>query len=180
MCCLCSALAQLQHVPLLPETLRRLLLPPYMQMHVQYIKTDRQHGASELSAYVLQALRAAIAHEEKSAPPSKGSNPSTTVAAAVATSLLAAEAKAEAAAAAAGAAEGTNGCSNGQQQQQQDAVYPTFEACMEAYRNFCFHMAVARPSMAAVANSATNVMLQLQQEVAARADPFEPTAGVAR
>ncbi|KAF6256071.1 hypothetical protein COO60DRAFT_148207 [Scenedesmus sp. NREL 46B-D3] len=26
-------------------------------MHVQYIKTDRQHGASELSAYVLQALR---------------------------------------------------------------------------------------------------------------------------
>ncbi|WIA12133.1 hypothetical protein OEZ85_012206 [Tetradesmus obliquus] len=30
-----SALAQLHHVPLLPETLRRLLLPPYMQMHLQ-------------------------------------------------------------------------------------------------------------------------------------------------
>jgi hypothetical protein len=163
----CSALAQLQHVPVLPETLRRLLLPPYMQMHVQYIKTDRQHGASELSAYVLQALRAAIAHEERSAPPSKGSSPSTT--AAVAASPLAAEAAA--------AADGSNGSSNGQ---QQHGVYPSFEACMEAYCNFCFHMAVARPSMAAVANSATNVMLQLQQEVAARADPFEPTAGVAR
>jgi uncharacterized membrane protein len=155
---LCSALAQLQHVPLLPETLRRLLLPPYMQMHVQYIKTDRQHGASELSAYVLQALRAAIALEERSAPPS--------TTAAVAASPLATEAKAEA------VADGSNGSS--------DAVYPTFEACMEAYSNFCFHMAVARPSMAAVANSATDVMLQLQQEVAARADPFEPTAGVAR
>uniref|UniRef100_A0A383WBQ4 Nudix hydrolase domain-containing protein n=1 Tax=Tetradesmus obliquus TaxID=3088 RepID=A0A383WBQ4_TETOB len=171
-----SALAQLHHVPLLPETLRRLLLPPYMQMHVQYIKTDRQHGASELSAYVLQALRAAIAHEERSAPSSKCGTPSTTAAAA-ATSPLAAEAQAEAAVAAA-AAEGSNGSSNGQQQQH--AVYPSFEACMEAYQNFCFHMAVARPSMAAVANSATNVMLQLQQEVAARADPFEPAEGVAR
>jgi uncharacterized membrane protein len=143
-----------------------------MQMHVQYIKTDRQHGASELSAYVLQALRAAIALEEKSAPPPRASSPSTS--AAVAASPLAAEAKAAA------AAERSNGSSNSQPLQHQHAVYPTFEACMEAYCNFCFHMAVARPSMAAVANSATDVMLQLQQEVAARADPFEPTAGVAR
>jgi uncharacterized membrane protein len=169
-----SALAELHHVPLLPETLRRLLLPTYMQMHVQYIKTDRQHGASELSAYVLQALRAAIALEERSAPShSKASTPSTT--AAIAASPLAAEAKAAAAAA---VTEGSNGSGNGQPPQH--AVYPTFEACMEAYCNFCFHMAIARPSMAAVANSATDVMLQLQQEVAARADPFEPTAGIAR
>jgi hypothetical protein len=45
---------QLQHVPLLPETVRRLLLPPYMAHHVQYLKADRQHGAAELAAYVLQ------------------------------------------------------------------------------------------------------------------------------
>lgn len=51
----CSAVSQLAcHVPLLPETVRRLLLPPYMAHHVQYLKADRQHGAAELAAYVLQ------------------------------------------------------------------------------------------------------------------------------
>jgi uncharacterized membrane protein len=56
----------------------------------------------------------------------------------------------------------------------------TFDHLMEAYRNLCFLMAVARPSMAAVANTAADVMLQLQRELQARADPFEPTAGCAR
>lgn len=45
---------QLQHVPLLPETVRRLLLPPYMAQHVQYLKDNRSHGAAELATYVLQ------------------------------------------------------------------------------------------------------------------------------
>lgn len=49
-----SGVPHLQHVPLLPETVRRLLLPPYMATHVQYLKSDRQHGAAELAAYVLQ------------------------------------------------------------------------------------------------------------------------------
>jgi hypothetical protein len=51
---------------------------------------------------------------------------------------------------------------------------------MEAYTTFCFQMAVSRPSMAAVANTCADVMLQLQRELEARADPFEPTAGCAR
>lgn len=51
---------------------------------------------------------------------------------------------------------------------------------MEAYRNFCFQLAQARPSMAAVANACAEVLLQLEAQVAARADAFEPTAGVAR
>lgn len=50
----CSAVPHMQHVPLLPETVRRLLLPPYMATHVQYLKEDRSHGAAELAAYVLQ------------------------------------------------------------------------------------------------------------------------------
>lgn len=31
-----------------------MLLPPYMAHHVQYLQADRQHGAAELAAYVLQ------------------------------------------------------------------------------------------------------------------------------
>lgn len=49
-----SMVPQLLHVPLLPETVRRLLLPPYMAQHVLYLKSDRSHGAAELAAYVLQ------------------------------------------------------------------------------------------------------------------------------
>jgi len=156
-CCLvlCSAVPHLQHVPLLPETVRRLLLPPYMANHVQYIKSDRQHGAAELAAYVLQALRAVLAYEEKSEHQIHLQTSRT-------------------AGTAAGAAAG------GEQQQQQQPHEVSFEHWMEAYTTLCFLMAVARPSMAAVANAAAEVMLQVQHELEARAEPFEPTAGVAR
>jgi len=69
-CCCCSAVPHLQHVPLLPETIRRLLLPPYMQTHVTYLKADRQHGAAELAGYVLQALLAAERHGRAPRPAS--------------------------------------------------------------------------------------------------------------
>lgn len=192
----CSEVPQLAHVPLLPETVRRLLLPPYMASHVAYLKSDRQHGAAELAAYVLQALAAAQEHELRS---SGGL--------------------------AAGSGAALDDAAGNYLQQhpalgQLDGRQPSFESLMEAYTNFLWHMAVvrrthsrsrlaahpacmmglpvraavgpdahmpgvccrlqARPSMAAVANAAVQVMLQLQQEVAARADAFEPTAGVAR
>lgn len=57
-----SAVPHMQHVPLLPETVRRLLLPPYLATHVQYLKEDRQHGAAELAAYVLQVRRRRCMH----------------------------------------------------------------------------------------------------------------------
>jgi hypothetical protein len=41
-------------------------------------------------------------------------------------------------------------------------------------------MAVCRPSMAAVANAAAELLLQLQRELAARADAIAPSAGLAR
>ena len=68
----------------------------------------------------------------------------------------------------------------GAPQQHGPAHEATFDHLMEAYTTFCFIMAVARPSMAAVANTAADVMLQLHAELEARADPFEPTAGCAR
>lgn len=130
-----------------------------MQQHVDYLKSDRQHGAAQLAAYVLTAVKAVLLHEERTVPISGNgsSSSSSTTAAAV-----------------------CDGSSQQQQQHKPAAVQPTFEGMMEAYRNFCFHMSTARPSMAAVANAAVNVMLQLQQEVAARADAFEPTVGLAR
>jgi uncharacterized membrane protein len=67
-----------------------------------------------------------------------------------------------------------------QQQQQQGPHEATFDHWMEAISTLCFLMAVARPSMAAVGNAAADVMLQLQRELEARAEPFEPTAGCAR
>lgn len=67
-----------------------------------------------------------------------------------------------------------------QQQQQQGPHEATFDHWMEAITTCCFLMAVARPSMAAVGNAAADVMLQLQRELEARAEPFEPTAGCAR
>lgn len=97
-----------------------------------------------------QALRSVLAYEERSAH-----------------QILLQASRTPAAAATAGSDE----------QQPHEA---TFDHLMEAYRNFCFLMAVARPSMAAVANTAADVMLQLQRELEARADPFEPTAGCAR
>jgi hypothetical protein len=47
-------LAALPHVPLLPETLRRLVLPRYMAAHVEYLASDRAHGAAELADYTVQ------------------------------------------------------------------------------------------------------------------------------
>jgi hypothetical protein len=67
-----------------------------------------------------------------------------------------------------------------QQQQQQEQPSATLQARLEAYRNFCFHMAVARPSMAAVANAAAGVLLQLEAELHTRADASGPTVGLAR
>lgn len=67
-----------------------------------------------------------------------------------------------------------------QQQQQQGPHEATFDHWMEAITTCCFLMAVSRPSMAAVGNAASDVMLQLQRELEARAEPFEPTAGCAR
>ena len=42
------------HVPLLLETLRRLVLPRYMAVHVEHLAADRVHGAAELAAYAIQ------------------------------------------------------------------------------------------------------------------------------
>lgn len=42
------------HVPLLLETLRRLVLPPYMAVHINHLATDRVHGAAELAGYAVQ------------------------------------------------------------------------------------------------------------------------------
>jgi hypothetical protein len=50
----CSELGRLPHVPLLQETLRRLVLPPYMAAHVEHLAADRVHGAAELAAYTVQ------------------------------------------------------------------------------------------------------------------------------
>lgn len=158
---LCSLISQLQHVPLLPETVLRLLLPPYMQQHVDYLTTDRQHGAAQLAAYVLNSIQSTLAEEEMSL---------TELTSSTSSSSTTPGRNATAAAAAA----------DYQQQQQQQPHQPRFDIFMEAYSNFCFHMATARPSMAAVANAAAAVLLQLQQEVAARADAFEPTVGLAR
>ena len=41
-------------MPLLPETLRRLVLPPYMAVHADHLANDRVHGAAELAAYTVQ------------------------------------------------------------------------------------------------------------------------------
>ncbi|KAF8071226.1 SAD2 [Scenedesmus sp. PABB004] len=165
-----SAIKELPHVPLLPETVRRLLLPQYMQVHVDYLRQDRAHGAAELAAYVLQALRAAAALEARTVPlppPAAAPPPAPGAGAECAPDW--------------GGPPGAGGAAaDGSGAPAAAAAQPSFEGVMEAYRNFCFHMAVARPSMAAVANAAVEVMLALEREVAARADAFEPTAGIAR
>eukprot|EP00879_Flechtneria_rotunda_P003988 GHRR01004228.1.p1 GENE.GHRR01004228.1~~GHRR01004228.1.p1 ORF type:complete len:360 (+),score=125.10 GHRR01004228.1:765-1844(+) len=158
-----SAIAQLQHVPLLPETLDCLLLPSYMQQHVDYLKADRNHGAAQLAAYVLQACKRAAMHEQQNASVIAGGAPDSSVAS---------------------SSGGPHPVVQRPAQQQQVApaagVQPEFVKCLEAYSNFCFQMAAARPSMAAVANMCADVMLQLRQELAARTRAFEPTAGLVR
>ena len=53
----CSELGSLPHVPLLLETLRRLVLPRYMAVHVEHLRRDRVHGAAELADYTVQVRR---------------------------------------------------------------------------------------------------------------------------
>lgn len=111
----------------------------------------------------MQALRSCLAYEERSVhypwimqqPPAKPAPAASTAA----------------------AASTADAATPAEQQQPHEA---TFEHWMEAYTNFCFLMAVARPSMAAVANAAADVMLQLHRNLEARAEPFEPTTGCAR
>jgi hypothetical protein len=50
-----AELPLLPHVPLLQETLRRVVLPQHMQAHVDHLEQDRAHGAAELAAYTVQA-----------------------------------------------------------------------------------------------------------------------------
>lgn len=97
--------------------------------------------------WLIQALRAVLAYEERSAHQASLQTSRTT------------------------AAVGSK---------QQAPHEATFDHWMEAYANFCFIMASARPSMAAVGNTAADVMLQLHAELEARADPFEPSVGCAR
>lgn len=123
---------------------------------VHHMYAHTAHWAA-MPLVCLQALRSVLAYEERPAQP-----------------IQVQVSRPQAAAAEPGAAAGQ------QQQRQQEQHEATFDHLMEAYTNFCFLMAVARPSMAAVANTAADAMLQLQRELEARADPFEPTAGVAR
>lgn len=116
------------------------------------------------SVLVLHALRSVVAYEERSAQQIQ----------------LQVSRQAAPAAASAGGATAAGAQPQQQQQQQQEPHEATFDHWMEAYSTFCFQMAVSRPSMAAVANTCADVMLQLQRELEARADPFEPTAGCAR
>lgn len=119
---------------------------------------------ARLSVLVLQALRSVVAYEERSAQQIQ-----------LQVSRQAPPPAAAAVATAAGAQQPQQ-----QQQPQQEPHEATFDHWMEACTTLCFQMAVSRPSMAAVANTCADVMLQLQRELEARADPFEPTAGCAR
>ncbi|GBF95237.1 hypothetical protein Rsub_07952 [Raphidocelis subcapitata] len=124
-----AELPSLPHVPLLQETLRRLVLPPYMRAHVEHLAQDRAHGAAELAAYAVQAFGAVAAHELRGSQDDRA---------------------------------------------ELAAQQPCWQAVSEAYHNFAWHMACARPSMAAVANAAAGVMAALHSELKGRADAFGP------
>lgn len=55
----------LSHVPLLPETLGRVVLPQYMQCHVDSLVANRYSGAAELAQMVLQMMDAVEKYERK-------------------------------------------------------------------------------------------------------------------
>lgn len=130
-----SELGKLPHVPLLQETLRRLVMPPYMAAHVDHLASDRVHGAAELAAYAVQAFGVVAAYEMKGSV---------------------------------------------QQHRDLDTQQPCWQAVYEAYHNMAWHVATARPSMAAIANAAADVMMALERELKARADPFGPDATAIR
>ena len=66
------------------------------------------------------------------------------------------------------------------QQQQMCPFFLAAQAVWEAYHNFAWQMACARPSMAAIANAAAGTMVALDQELRARADPFGPEPAAIR
>lgn len=47
---------------------------------------------------------------------------------------------------------------------------------LELLRNFGYHLATVRPSMAPLANAAVKVLAKVHQDLRARAGPFEVTA----
>ncbi len=57
LCVTHSELEELPTVPLLPETLLRVVLPAHLQKHVDALEADREHGAAELAEQVLQVCK---------------------------------------------------------------------------------------------------------------------------
>jgi hypothetical protein len=57
--------ASLDHVPLLPKTLERVLLPAHLQRHLEAFRKDRSHGAAELALAVVGAFQEGTCRDER-------------------------------------------------------------------------------------------------------------------
>lgn len=116
-----AALATLQTVPQLDETLARVVLTPEQADAVAAIIADRSHGAAQLAGWVLDALEAEVARCE-GAPDDAG------------------------------------------------------PATLDRLRNFGYHLATARPSMAPLATAAAEALQEAHELLHSWAGPFEVTA----
>ena len=139
-----------------------------MQRHISYLINDRDHGAAQLAAYVVQAFKDQL---------QPGGVAAAAAAAAAATPVSAATAGGPAPPDAAGTSRSSShGGSAGTDGPGDDGraggnmigggTSPG-QAVLEQLRDFGFHMAVCRPSMAAIANAAAAVLARLSQELAA-------------
>jgi hypothetical protein len=156
----CSELAALPTVPLLSETLSRLVLPPSMQQHVDYLKNDRDHGAAQLAAYVVQAFREQHQlHHREDAPAAAAAAAAAGQTAAATAAAGSRSAKGEGHSSSSSGGDGTGACN------MVDVTMVSGAQLVEQLRDFGFHMAVCRPSMAAIANAAAAVLLRLKQEL---------------
>jgi 8-oxo-dGTP pyrophosphatase MutT (NUDIX family) len=159
-------LVRLPAVPSLARTLARLVLPPGLQAHVDRLAADRSHGAAELAGSVLAAFSAAAADLPFGDGAAEKPKCKTVSEAAAPAAAVPDEAPAPAPAAAPAEAPAL--------------VDSEVDERLEALRDFGFLLAAARPSMAPLAAVAALVLLQTEEALLARADPFGPDATLLR
>jgi hypothetical protein len=183
----CRELCGLPYVPLLPETLSRVLLPPSLQHHLDYVAQDREHGAAQLAAYVVEAfaaqlqpggLLAAAAGTPAADKQSGGMLEGPPTAAADTCSQQDQQGGTSASAptaAVSGPVDRQPGTQAGvsalatpatTRSSSSNASRQSGQHVLDQLLDFGFLLATCRPSMAAIANAAAAVLLSLQRHLA--------------
>jgi hypothetical protein len=180
----CRELCGLPHVPLLPETLSRVLLPPSLQQHLDYLVQDREHGAAQLAAYVVEAFAAQLQPGALLAMSTAAADKAS-MAISAAACTAAADTSHQQDQEESTASDGPTAAVSepAGKQAEQPRTDPSTRATptstssnfssrqsgqqvLEQLLDFGFLMATCRPSMAAIANAAAAVLLSIQRHLA--------------